>query len=97
MRQFDIVRLTGKELCIVLQHDLLADRRTRVVAPLLRHSAVIATPRLHPRLRLGRPEYFIATEQIGAVEVSEIERVVGSAEDLQYEIRRALDVVFSGV
>ena len=47
MKQFDIVRLTDKQMCVVIQHDLLRDRRTRVVVPLFLKSTVVSTPRLH--------------------------------------------------
>lgn len=97
MRQFDVVRLTDKQLCIVLQHDLLADRRTRVVVPLLSSSDVVKTPRLHPTLRVGRKEYIVAFELMGAVEVSEIGAVIGSATQIEYEMKRAYDMVLGGI
>ena len=97
MRQFDIVRLTDKQMCVVLQHDLLSDRRTRVVVPLLPKSAVLTTPHLHPTVRVGRREYILAFELLGAVEVSELDRVVGSARAIEYEIVRAYDMLIAGV
>jgi hypothetical protein len=97
MRQFDIVRLTDKQMCVVLQHDLLSDRRTRVVVPLLPKSAVLATPRLHPTVRVGRQHYILAFDLVGAVEVSDLDCVVGSARDMEYEIKRAYDMLIAGV
>jgi hypothetical protein len=97
MRQFDIVRLTNKQMCVVLQHDLLSDRRTRVVVPLLPTSAVLTTPRLHPTVRVGRIDYILAFDLVGAVEISEVNRVVGSARGIEYEIKRAYDMLIAGV
>jgi toxin CcdB len=97
MRQFDIVRLRGRQLAVVLQCGLLDDRTTRVVAPLFRTSSISPTPRLHPLVRIGRHEYLLATEKLAAVLKKDIEEVVGSMAGQEYEIRRAIDIVFIGV
>lgn len=96
-RQFDIVQLGDRQLCVILQHDLLAERRTRVVVPLVSASDVVATPRLHPKLRLGRKQYVLAFDLIGAVELSEIKKVLGTAKSIEYEIVRAYDMLLGGV
>lgn len=97
MRQFDIVRLSDKQLCVVVQHDLLSDRKSRIVAPLMPMPDIIPTERLHPVLRVGRRDYIVAMDQMGAVGISEIGRVVGSARAIEYEIRRAYDIVIGGI
>jgi hypothetical protein len=97
MRQFDVVRLTGRELAVLLQSDLLEERRTRVAAPLFPRKKIKATPHLHPIVRIGRRDYVLAMEKLSAIEVSEVESVIGTAAPLEYEIRRALDMVFMGV
>lgn len=97
MRQFDIVRLKGGQFAILLQSDLLDERETRVVAPLFPSNLIIATPRLHPIVRVGRRNYLLATEKLGAVATRDMEQVVGSVADREYEIRRALDIVFVGI
>ena len=97
MRQFDIVRLHDKKLAVVLQSDLLDERETCVAAPLILGKLVKATPRLHIAIRIGRLNYVLATEKLSAIERSEVASVVGSAADRDYEIRRALDLVFIGV
>ncbi len=53
MRQFDIVRLKGGQLAVVLQADLLDDRETRVVAPMFPTRDIVPTPRLHPVVASG--------------------------------------------
>lgn len=97
MRQFDIVRLKGGQLGVILQADLLGDRQTRIVAPLFPSTDIIPTPRLHPIVRIGRRNYLIATEQLAAILKREIEAVLGSVAEREYEVRRALDLVFFGV
>jgi hypothetical protein len=97
MRQFDIVRLRGGQLAVLLQTDLLDDRETRVVAPLFPSSVIVPTPRLHPTVRVGRRNYLVATEKLAAVARESIEAVLGSLANREYEIRRALDIVFIGV
>lgn len=97
MRQFDIVRLKGGQLGVILQSDLLDDRETRIVAPLFPSSIILPTPRLHPVVRIGRKNYLVATEKLTAIWRRDIEAVLGSVGDREYEVRRALDIVFSGV
>jgi toxin CcdB len=96
MRQFDIVRLKGGHLGVILQSDFLDDRETRVVAPLFPSSLIVPTPRLHPIVRVGRRNYLLATEKLTAVLLREVEAVIGSVDNREYEIRRALDIVFMG-
>jgi toxin CcdB len=96
MHQFDIVRLKSGQLAVVLQSDLLDDRETRVVAPLFPSTLITPTPRLHPIVRLKRKTFLIATEKLAAVLVREVDGVIGSAAKHEYDIRRALDIVFIG-
>ena len=58
---------------------------------------MLATPRLHPTVRVGRQDYILAFELLAAVEVSELGRVVGSARAVEYEIKRAYDMLIAGV
>jgi toxin CcdB len=96
MRQFDIVRLHDRKLAVLLQSDLLDERQTRVAAPLIPNKDVKLTPKLHLKIMIGRKAYVLATEKLSAIDRSEIASVVGSIAARDYEIRRALDIVFSG-
>jgi toxin CcdB len=96
MRQFDIVRLHDRKLAVILQTDLLNERETRVVAPLIPGKSVKMTPKLHLNIRVARKVYILATEKMSAIDRSEIATVIGSVAERDYEIRRALDIVFSG-
>ena len=97
MRQFDVVRLKGGELVVVLQSDLLDHFSTRVVVPLLPPAEVHPTPRLHPLIRVGRRNYIIAIEQITTVRATDVVAVLGTAKSIEYEIRRAFDIIWMGV
>jgi len=97
MRQFDVVRLRRGELVVVLQNNLLDHFSTRVIVPLLPPAEVRPTPRLHPLVRIGRRNYVVATEQITTVRAAEVAAIVGSAKAIEHEIRRALDIIWTGV
>jgi hypothetical protein len=97
MWQYDVVQLRGGELAVIVQSDLLDRFLTRVVVPLIPVSELVPTPRLHPTLKLGRREMALAMEQISAVRLADIEKVVGSARGLEYEIQRAYDMVLAGI
>jgi toxin CcdB len=97
MRQYDVVRLKGGELAVIVQSDLLDGFLTRVIVPLIPASELVPTPLLHPCLRLGRRELVLAMEQILAVRLADIEKVIGSARGLEYEIQRAYDMVLAGI
>jgi toxin CcdB len=97
MRQFDIVQLSDRSLAVVLQTDLLDELSSRVVAPLLREPTELPESRLHPRFRVGRHEYALLTDRLAAIPSGEITKVVRSAKDREWDLRRALDIVFVGV
>lgn len=97
MRQFDIVELSDRTLAIVLQSDLLDELESRVVAPLAREPSGIPASRMHLKFRIGRRDYVLLPERMGGVIKSEIKRVVQSAKDREWELRRAVEIVFVGV
>ena len=97
MRQFDIVKLSDGSLAIQIQADLLDATQTRVVAPLLLLKGVKATPKLHPTFEISGNTYLLATEQLGAVLIKDFKMVLASAKDREWDVRRALDLVFMGV
>lgn len=96
MRQFDIVRLHDRQLAVLLLSDLLDERQTRIAAPLIPNKDLKLTPKLHLKIMVGRRAYILATEKLSAIDRSEIASIVGSVATRDYEIRRALDIVFSG-
>ena len=97
MRQFDIVELSDRTLAVIVQSDLLDAMESRVVAPLVKEPSGIPASRMHLKFRVGRHDYVLMPERMGGVIKSEIRRVVQSAKDREWELRRAIDIVFVGV
>lgn len=97
MRQFDLVQIGASSLAVILQADLLDTTSTCVVAPLILASAVTATEKLHPKMTVKGRHYIVAVEKLAAVHRQEIGKVLGSMKEREWDIRRALDLVFVGV
>ena len=97
MAQFCVYRLPAGPLVVDLQSDLI-ETGTRVVAPLIPLSD---GPRPFPRLEpvfdlLGQP-YVLHTAELAAVPQHLIQDPpVADMSERDYEIRGALDMVFSG-
>ena len=97
MTQFQVYRLTGGQLVLDLQTDLV-QTGARVVAPLFRQAErPAAFTRLEPVLEIDGEPHVLRTGELAAVP----EALVGGAPvaDLtarDYEIRGALDMLFSG-
>ncbi|SEP08809.1 CcdB protein [Salinihabitans flavidus] len=97
MAQFHVYRVAGDRLLLDLQTDLI-DTGTRVVAPLLpRSTGPTPLGRLEPILKIGGVDHVLHTAELAAVP-SDLLRGASiadlSAQD--YEIKGALDMVFSG-
>lgn len=97
MAQFHVYRITGGRFVLDLQTDLI-ETGTRVVAPLIpTESGPKAIGRLEPAFYIDGAAYVLHTAEMAAVPSALLkgEPVVDlSASD--YEIRGALDMVFSG-
>ena len=104
MRQFDICRLRpaaassqATQLVVVLQSDLTSDLATRVVAPLVPADALPAIGRLRPAIAVdGRP-YRLIVDRLSVLSTKHLGSSIGTCADREYDIRRALDIVFLGV
>ncbi len=98
MQQFDIRRLkdAGPALIVVLQHDVLANAATVVVAPLLSTKKYKVSPRLHPVIEVEGEFYMIGTELLFAIERKRIGDKVDTAIGSIDDIKNALDLVFIG-
>jgi CcdB protein len=104
MRQFDICRLRAApgtkrstSLVIVLQADLLDGVDTCVVAPLVPLDALPAMPTLRPEFQVGSKRYRLITDRMSVLARKDIGAVVVSVRTREWDIRRALDLVFVGV
>ena len=96
MRQFDVVRIKGGQLVVLLQSGLLEHLSTRLVVPLLPTSVLQPVPRLHPSIRVEGNDYAMMMELMSPIRAADIVGIVSSALDLEYEIKRAYDMVLGG-
>jgi toxin CcdB len=97
MAQFHVYRLAGGQLVLDLQTDLI-DTGTRVVAPLI-PSDTGPTPlrRLEPVLDVAGTAHVLHTAEMAAIPSALLKApAVANLTDADYEIRNALDMVFSG-
>lgn len=97
MAQFQVYRVPGGRLVLDLQTDLI-DTGSRVVAPLVPASSGLKViSRLEPTFTIDGTAYVLHVAEMAAVPSTLIKG--GSVADLSssdYEIRGALDMVFSG-
>jgi CcdB protein len=96
MRQFDVVKLTDGTLAVVLQSRHLDITNTCVVAPLMRSGTIVPIRRLHPTMRVLDQDLEMVTEKLGAVSRKDIADIVATVLDREWDIRCALDMVFTG-
>ena len=104
MRQFDICRLRQREgqrrpveLIVILQSHLFTDLDTRVTAPLVPMERLPPLHRLRPQFAVGRKQHRLIVDRLSVLSTRDIGAVVGSAIEHEYDIRRALEIVFMGV
>ena len=97
MAQFQVFRPAGDRLVLDLQTDLI-DTGTRVVAPLLpAASGPTAIRRLEPVFKIEGSDYVLHTAEMAAIPSILLKgEPVADLSVADYEIRGALDMVFSG-
>ncbi|WP_111735374.1 CcdB family protein [Roseovarius amoyensis] len=97
MAQFHVYRVAGGRLVIDLQTDLI-DTGTRVVAPLVpAASGPKVIGRLEPMFEIEGVSHVLHTAEMAAVPSAAIKSPpVADLSGFDYEIRGALDMVFSG-
>lgn len=97
MAQFHVYHLAGNLLVLDLQTDLI-DTGTRVVAPLIpKASGPKAIGRLEPAFTIEGETYVLHTAEMAAVASSLLKTSpVADLSGSDYEIKGALDMVFSG-
>ncbi|KGK99853.1 CcdB family protein [Thalassobacter sp. 16PALIMAR09] len=97
MAQFHVYRVAGDRLVLDLQTDLI-ETGTRVVAPLL---PVASGPRpigrLEPIFKIEDASFVLHTAEMAAIPSALLKGApVANLSASDYEIRGALDMVFSG-
>jgi toxin CcdB len=81
---------------VVLQSHLLGRLPSVVVAPLLSDDGRSAYVEASVIVDLLGAQYILSALELGVVDAEALRRPVGSLKDYEYDIRRALDRVFTG-
>ena len=99
MARFDVFALRGGGTPVVdCQADLLADLRTRVVAPLLPADKAPPPARhLNPVFEVGGERFVLMTQLLSAVEQRELGEKVATLDGEGERVLAALDFLVSGV
>jgi len=96
--QFDLYRMPGGGIVVVLQSDLLDELQTRVVAPLIPASSVKRVIQsLNPGVVLGETAYLVMPQLAATLTFSEMGEKVGSLTAMQDAIVWAIDALLSGI
>ncbi|MDP1829518.1 MAG: CcdB family protein [Archangium sp.] len=101
MRQFEVYRNTRDReafpYVLVVQHELVAHLKSRVVVPLMRRKK-FGTPvaRLHPTFTIEGVEMVMVTHLLGAVPTGSMRIPVTDLSSRRTEIIGALDVLITG-
>lgn len=83
---------------VVLQHDLLEDVGTRVVAPLLEAGRFAQPMRgLNPEVRIGDTTFVLIPQFMATLAIGELGERMGSIAHLRDEVTRAVDILLGGV
>jgi toxin CcdB len=97
MAQFDVYRLTGGQLVVDLQTDLIGIETSRVVAPLRDAGRYAALPGLTPAVEIDGTKWIVRVQELAAVPGGELRERVGSLEPHRDALKRALDILIDGV
>jgi toxin CcdB len=102
MRQYAVCKLKsgrfgqGPDYVVILQRDLLAQVRTRIVAPLLPLGQVMATAQLHPKIEIEGKMYVVMMDRLAATDGKLLIETSHTAEAIRDQITRAIDMLFTG-
>lgn len=97
MAQFDLFRLTGGQLVVDLQTDLIGIEASRIVAPLREDGRYTAFPGLTPRIEFEGVKWIVRVQELAAVPGTELRDRVGSLSGHRDALKRALDILIDGV
>lgn len=97
MAQFDLYRIDGHGVVVDCQSDLLADLRSRIVAPLrIDGEPTVSASRLNPCIEVEGITYRLATQFLRSVDRRQLGVRIGSATAHEWDIKTALDMLVSG-
>lgn len=96
MAQFDLYRLSGGQLVVDLQTDLIGIEASRIVAPLREAGRYTSFPGLTPIVEIDGAQWIVRVQELAAVPGTELRDSVGSLADHRDELKRALDILIDG-
>jgi hypothetical protein len=102
-RQFDVYRnpLRGsreeRPFVVVIQHDFLSDRPSRVVVPLVIASAIRPERRLNPLIEVLGTSYYLSPTETVTLPLRQLREQVDNLIRERDRIVVALDYLFTGV
>ena len=96
-KQFDVCRLSGNELVLIIQSDMVA-ASVKLCCFLAEKDEVRSkSTDLFPELLIGDDTYCMDTLDIAPIRISKLSNVVDNLEGQRYKIIGALDIVISGI
>ncbi len=97
MAQFDLYRLSGGQLVVDLQTDLIGIDASRIVAPLRDAGRYAAFPGLTPSVEVEGTTWIVRVQELAAVPGAHLREPVGSLSEHRDALKRALDILIDGV
>lgn len=97
MAQFDLYRLSGGQLVVDLQTDLIGIEASRIVAPLREAGRYAAFAGLTPLVEVEGVAWIVRVQELAAVPGAELRDPVGSLARHRDALKRALDILIDGV
>lgn len=97
MAQFEVFRLSGGQLVVDLQTDLIGIDASRVVAPLREAGRFAAFPGLTPAVDFDGADWIVRVQELAAVPSVELREPVGTLAAHRDALKRALDILIDGV
>lgn len=99
MQQFDVCRLKAPHngLVVILQHDLLDELATRVVAPLSEDHGDTLISKLRFEVTIDGASHVVHLDRLAAIHRAAIDRPFSNLGSEQHRIKNALDLLFLGL
>lgn len=97
MAQFDLYRLSGGQLVVDLQTDLIGIDASRVVAPLREAGRYAEFPGLTPVVEVQGARWIVRVQELAAVPGVALRDHAGSLAQHRDALKRALDILIDGV
>jgi toxin CcdB len=102
-RQFDVFENPSargrreRPFLVVVQSDVLSDRRTRVVAPLVALSELQPLARLNPVVEVEGRKFYFHPAELAHISQDMLRDAIANLESERYRLIAALDLVFTGI